>query len=425
MHCNVHYFLKSTTWAPEASMTRIKYWINEYPIIIQDLKILNKQLYSQAYLETSNFDADDFFNNSQTVISLFLETGPEKENWFHKLSLVIRKSKDELERVNRVLMGAPSVNLPVTSPTINKREENLERLLDSPSCLGEAAITLKFLTRRLFCDIFEESLFNDLMKEKIELKLKEIAVCVLEDLHVGKIDLAKNVSGYTQILQPLLSYSPDNDQPMYGQHQSIQTVHKDDRKLDNDDLLQRQKLSAKEPEIPENGASRKLGTLLTKLATNKHFQRFAALKPVVGVIEKLSNAELGANVELTSFSGIMTINISPPPNDRIWWIDFPEMPDLSLKVTPVFGENKYSYSLIHAFLERMAVLACMDDQLLSIFRDWVIDAIAEIASKPGNPLIGSYESQTSFRDKIQDNKELNHSGSPLSDTTKSNSKASL
>ncbi|CAF3333359.1 unnamed protein product [Rotaria socialis] len=73
----------------------------------------------------------------------------------------------------------------------------------------------------------------------------------------------------------------------------------------------------------------------------------------------------------------------------------------------------------------MAVLACMDDQLLSIFRDWVIDAIAEIASKPGNPLIGSYESQTSFRDKIQDNKELNHSGSPLSDTTKSNSKASL
>lgn len=32
-------------------------------------------------------------------------------------------------------------------------------------------------------------------------------------------------------------------------------------------------------------------------------------------------------------------------------IGFPEMPDLSLKVTPVFGENKYSYSLIHDFLE--------------------------------------------------------------------------
>ena len=27
------------------------------------------------------------------------------------------------------------------------------------------------------------------------------------------------------------------------------------------------------------------------------------------------------------------------------------MPDLSLKVTPVFGESKYSYTLIHDFLE--------------------------------------------------------------------------
>lgn len=32
-------------------------------------------------------------------------------------------------------------------------------------------------------------------------------------------------------------------------------------------------------------------------------------------------------------------------------IGFSEMPDLNLKVTPVLGENKYSYSLIHDFLE--------------------------------------------------------------------------
>jgi hypothetical protein len=44
------------------------------------------------------------------------------------------------------------------------------------------------------------------------------------------------------------------------------------------------------------------------VAANKHFQRFAALKPVASVIEKLSNAEVGAKVELTSFSGIMTVN---------------------------------------------------------------------------------------------------------------------
>ncbi|CAF2523217.1 unnamed protein product [Rotaria sp. Silwood2] len=575
---------------PEATMARIKYWVNEYPIIIQDLKILNKQIYSQEYLEKSKFDTDDFFNNSQTIISLFLETGPEKENWFHKLSLVMRKGKEEIERANLALMGAPSappINSTVTSPAINmiaqsipdtqipvlgaraaemqantvnleerfqmkpaetigppypdttptekgdtevlrsqineadilsdmaqarltaqelrnetlekekekdkdkklndkdsdkdavsshhtaslkkklrKQEENLERLLDSPGCLDEAAITLNFLARRLFCDVFEEPLFKDLMKEKIELKLKEIAVSVLEDLHVEKIDLGKtfpvilkvepmqwNAKGIwinlflfyrgslkitiktRLVLQPLLNYNPDSDQPMYAQHHSAQTVHKEDKKFDDDDLLQRQKLLAKEPEIPENAASRKLGTLLTKVATNKHFQRFAALKPVVGVIEKLSNAEIGANVELTSFSGIMTINIPPPPSDRLW-IGFPEMPDLSLKVTPVVGENKYSYSLIHDFLEarirdelkRLVVLPSMDDQLLPFFRDWVIDVIGEIASKPGNPLVDSYKSETSFRDKLQeykDIKELNRAGSTLSERTKSNPRLSV
>ena len=60
--------------------------------------------------------------------------------------------------------------------------------------------------------------------------------------------------------------------------------------------------------ISSSAASRKLGTLLQKVASNKHFQRFAALKPVAGVLEKLSNAEVGAKVELTSFSGLMTVS---------------------------------------------------------------------------------------------------------------------
>jgi hypothetical protein len=69
---------------PEATLTRIKYWVHEYPIVIRDLQLINKKIYSQEYLSKSKFDTDDFFNNSQTAISLFLETGPDKEDWFHK-----------------------------------------------------------------------------------------------------------------------------------------------------------------------------------------------------------------------------------------------------------------------------------------------------------------------------------------------------
>ncbi|CAF0887044.1 unnamed protein product [Didymodactylos carnosus] len=513
---------------PEATLARIKYWLAEYPIVIQDMKISDKKIFDNENLEKSKFDTDDFFNNPTTTMSLFFETGPAKEEWFHKLSLVLRQGKDEIERANRLSMGAPSApgiqtsssrdNVSVTIaempvPLVNrntdtrtvlddrvqmkesenvgppyadtmnadktqteslreqitnehiqnditqaklqaeelrreniekekdkkpkdsdatgtqrtasmkkkfkKQEETVEVLLQSHDCLDEAAITLNFLARRLLCDIFEEPLFKDLMKEKVELKLKEIAVSVLGELKVEKIDLGNTFPVILKVepmqwnskgiwfnlfvfyrgsfkitiktklhLQKLLHYNPTHDDPMFQQHRSAQLVHKMEEKIDDDDVEAQKKLLAKEPEVPENVASRKLGTLLQKLATSKHFQRFAALKPVAGVIEKLSGTEVGANVELTSFSGVMTINIPPPPSDRIW-IGFPELPDLTLKVTPVFGESKYSYNIIHDFLEdemkRLLVLPSMDDQLLSFFRDWVIDAIGDIASKDVNP----------------------------------------
>ena len=63
-----------------------------------------------------------------------------------------------------------------TKKKYRKQEDNLDRILDAPDCLDEAAITLNFVVRRLLCDVFEEPLFKDFMKEKIELKLKEIAV---------------------------------------------------------------------------------------------------------------------------------------------------------------------------------------------------------------------------------------------------------
>lgn len=69
---------------PEATMSRIKYWVDDYPIVISNLKLLNKQIYSEDLLKKSKFNTDNFFNNSQATLSLFLETGPDKENWFHK-----------------------------------------------------------------------------------------------------------------------------------------------------------------------------------------------------------------------------------------------------------------------------------------------------------------------------------------------------
>ena len=91
----------------------------------------------------------------------------------------LEKEKEKDKKSHDKDADKDSINSHQTASTkkkLRKQEENLERILDSPDCLDEAAITLNFVARRLFCDIFEEPLFKDLMKEKIELKLKEIAV---------------------------------------------------------------------------------------------------------------------------------------------------------------------------------------------------------------------------------------------------------
>lgn len=134
------------------------------------------------------------------------------------------------------------------------------------------------------------------------------------------------------------------------------------------------------------------------------------------------------------------------------------MPDLNLKVTPVFGESKYSYTLIHDFLEARirdelkvssvsphsnttstfglllahgrsplhgrstaATLPRLGDrrhvrrQPFLLPHTHVLRSFSgEIASKPANPLVDSLKGQTAFRDRLQeykDIKELNRAGS--------------
>lgn len=45
------------------------------------------------------------------------------------------------------------------------------------------------MARRLLSDMFDVPLFKDLIKTKVEMKLKEIAVSILENLRVTSIDI--------------------------------------------------------------------------------------------------------------------------------------------------------------------------------------------------------------------------------------------
>ena len=54
--------------------------------------------------------------------------------------------------------------------------------------------------------------------------------------------------------------------------------------------------------------TRKLGLALTSLATNKYFQMFANIPFVKSLFEKFSEKDAGADIEVTGFSGIITVS---------------------------------------------------------------------------------------------------------------------
>jgi hypothetical protein len=167
---------------------------------------------------------------------------------------------------------------------------------------------------------------------------------------------------------------------------------------------------------------------LTSLALNKYFQIFANIPYIKKLFETFSEEDVGADIEVTGFSGLLTLNIPPPPSDRIW-VGFSEMPDLSIKLVPTYGEKHYSYTLLQDFLsariraelKRLVVLPAMDDQLLPFFRDWAIDIIGEIVAKPINPLTDNYKAKLNAQASVSaglqeynNNPNIKRQSSPLS-----------
>jgi len=65
-------------------------------------------------------------------------------------------------------------------------------------------------------------------------------------------------------------------------------------------------------------------------------------------INKLSNSEwwkqktskkITLHLEMTSLSGVLVLNIPPPPSDRLWY-GFKTRPDIGLRIVPYYGDSK-------------------------------------------------------------------------------------
>jgi hypothetical protein len=113
---------------------------------------------------------------------------------------------------------------------------------------------------------------------------------------------------------------------------------------------------------------KKLLRFVDKISQSRYFQQATEYKYIKKAMEEVSNTRLVLNVEMRSVTGVLALNIPPPPTDRIWY-GFRKNPDLVLSAKPRVGDREVSLSPVTDWIEkklaiefqRVFVMPNMDD----------------------------------------------------------------
>ncbi|VDO21111.1 unnamed protein product [Haemonchus placei] len=118
---------------------------------------------------------------------------------------------------------------------------------------------------------------------------------------------------------------------------------------------------------------KKIITLVERAAQSSFFQKAAKFPKVAKLIEDVSSTPLILNVEVEMLEGPITINIPPPPSDRLWYA-FRRPPIASIRAVPQVGDRSVDMSTVSDWIEsklRLLIeknLVCpnMDDIILPV-----------------------------------------------------------
>ncbi|KAM4535890.1 testis-expressed protein 2-like [Fundulus diaphanus] len=118
---------------------------------------------------------------------------------------------------------------------------------------------------------------------------------------------------------------------------------------------------------------RKILRFVDKITKSKYFQKATENEYIKKKIAEVSNMPLMLSVEVLELSGTLTINIPPPPTDRIWY-SFRVPPRLDLHVRPMLGEREVTFTHVTEWIERklqcefqkIFVMPNMDDLYLPL-----------------------------------------------------------
>ncbi|XP_069065891.1 testis-expressed protein 2-like isoform X2 [Pleurodeles waltl] len=100
-----------------------------------------------------------------------------------------------------------------------------------------------------------------------------------------------------------------------------------------------------------NSTSRKILRFVDKIAKSKYFQKATENEYIKKKIEEMSNTPLLLTVEVQELEGTLTVNIPPPPTDRLWY-SFRIPPRLDLRVRPKLGEREVTFIHVLEWIEK-------------------------------------------------------------------------
>jgi hypothetical protein len=277
---------------------------------------------------------------------------------------------------------------------------------------SEFVIFANLMTCRLFYDFCRDEFFCNMVKAKIQNKLASMHMpYFIEDLELSKFEIGTKIPKIQKIYTPTVddwgiwfdveihyegcirlvletkadlmklkdnpdpittsSKSGDSASSLLSSMQKVVGHYSDEEVAESPETSPDEDYGSKvkyhEPTTKEK-TGQKILNFVDKFAHSKIFKAATHLKPIKKAMEEVSSTRLVLNVEITSLDGTLSINLPPPPSDRLWYA-FRSPPQMSIKAVPQVGDRSVAFSTvsdwivqkIRLVLEKNLVLPNMDD----------------------------------------------------------------
>lgn len=254
------------------------------------------------------------------------------------------------------------------------------------------------LLGRMFWDFLGEKYWSDLVSKKIQMKLSKIKLpYFMNELTLTELDMGVAVPKILQAFQPYVDHQGlwiDLEMSYNGSFLMTLETKMNLTKLGKEPLVEALKVgeigkegcrpraycladsdeesssagSSDEDDAPEPSAgdkpllpgaegyvgghrTSKIMRFVDKITKSKYFQKATETEFIKKKIEEVSNTPLLLTVEVQECRGTLTVNIPPPPTDRIWY-GFRKPPYVELKARPKLGEREVTLVHVTDWIEK-------------------------------------------------------------------------